>query len=111
MAFWFFEVIKMTANQALSAIDSLRKGWYHPPTRYYIKKGEFEYESYKCSGIDEIKLYLMRHKGEDPIMTVERFRHMMDDFACEAKTSSANFMFSVYYDVATDVLDVLLNIK
>lgn len=100
----------MKAGQALSVIDTLQKGWYSHPHNYYIKRGEFEYESYKYSGIDEIKLYLMKHKGEDPIQAVENFRYMMDEFACKATTSSANFMFSVYYDVATDVLDVLLSV-
>lgn len=100
----------MDMTSALSVVDTLREGWYDPPTNYYQKSGMFEYESYKCSGMDEIRQYLIEHLNEDPIKMVEEFRHIVDDFSCRSNPA-ANFMFSVYYDVATDVLDVLLSMK
>lgn len=101
----------MTINRALSIIDSLREGWYGSPMLYFQKKIEFEYKSYQHSALEEIKRCLIRHNKEDPIKMLEEFRYQMDCFACETKNPTANFMFSVYYDVATDVLDVLLGMS
>lgn len=99
----------MTMNETISKINEMRKEWYQPPTTYYgMTKPEFNYESYRHSAIIEIIDILINYKHINPITLVEEFRDMMDDFACNAKTVSANFMFSVYYDVATDILDVLI---
>lgn len=96
-------------KQVLSIIDKARDDWYNPPTNYYKKnKADFEYQSYKRSAIDEIKFYLMEHQDQNPVDAIEDFRHMIDHFACNAHSGSANFMFSIYYDVATDVLDVIV---
>lgn len=101
----------MNMKCILSMIDELRDKWYKPPTSYHLKKAYFEYQSYKRSAMDEIRFYLMEHENEDPITAMENFRYMVDHFACNTKNGSANFMFSIYYDVATDVLDVLLGMK
>lgn len=101
----------MSIITALSIIDSLREGWYISPMIYFQKKIEFEYKSYQHSALDEIKRYLIRHNKEDPIKILEVFRYQMDDFSCRTKNPTANFMFSVYYDVATDVLDILLGMS
>lgn len=101
----------MSVITALSIIDSLREGWYDSPFIYFQKKIEFEYKSYQHSAIVEIKRYLMEHNKEDPIKMLEEFRYQMDFFACETKNPTANFMFSVYYDVATDVMDTLLGMN
>lgn len=98
----------MTTIRALSIIDSLREGWYESPILYFQRKIEFEYKSYQHSALEEIKRYLIKHNKEDPIKTLEDFRCQVDCFACETKNPTANFMFSVYYDVTTDVLDTLL---
>lgn len=98
----------MKVERALSVIDSLREGWYGPPMFYFQKKIEFEYKSYQYSALEEIKRHLIRHNKEDPIKMIEDFRCQMDCFALEAKNPTENFMFSTYYDVATDVLDILL---
>lgn len=101
----------MTIIRALSIIDSLREGWYDPPMTYLQKRIEFEYKSYQCSALEEIERYLTKHNKEDPIEMLEEFRYQMDCFACETKNPTANFMFSVYYDVATDVMDTLLGMS
>lgn len=102
----------MNMWKVLSIIDSLREGWYDPPISYYDKKRtDFEYQSYKNSAMNEIKMYLMEHEKENPISAIESFRDQMNSFACKTKNGNSNFMFSIYYDVATDVLDVLLGMK
>lgn len=44
-----------------------------------------------------------------PIMIVEDFIHKMDDFSC--KNNKSSFIFSIAYDVAIDVFDILTAIK
>ena len=96
----------------LSVINDLRDKWYKPPSCYYHRKRiEFEQQSYARSAMNEICFYLMEHENENPITAIENFRYMVDCFACETKNGGANFMFSVYYDVASDVLDVLLGMQ
>lgn len=98
----------MTTKQALSVVDTLRIGWYDPPYNYHIKKESFLLKSYSRSAMDEIKFYLMEHEKNDPIASIENFRNMMNEFACK---EIGGFMFSTYYDVATDILDVLLSMS
>lgn len=102
----------VSMKYALSVINDLRDEWYKPPSSYYHRKRiEFERQSYTRSAMDEIRFYLMGHENENPITAVEDFRYMVDCFACKTKNGEANFMFSVYYDVATDILDVLLGME
>lgn len=102
----------METRYILMLIDEMIEEWYKPPTVYYNRKKEdFQYQSYKRSAMEELKIYLITHSNEDPFDTIRDFRYQMDCFACEAKSGNANFMFSIYYDVATDVLDVLLSMK
>lgn len=96
----------------LSVINDLKNKWYKHPSSYYLRKRmEFKQQSYARSALDEICFYLTEHKNENPITAVENFRYMVDCFACESKNSETNFMFSVYYDVTSDVLDALLEIN
>lgn len=98
-----------TFNYTLGVIDTLRSGWYTTPSSYYCNRSVFEQQSYRHSAIIEIKQYLIDHKDQNPTDAVQDFRDMMDLASCESKVGTTkNFMFSVYYDVATDVLDVLL---
>ncbi len=76
-----------------------------------MKKIDFEYSSYAKSAMKEIMDYVLKNKDEDPILLVENFRHDMDCIACSSKTGIKNFMFSVYYDIATEVLDNLMSKK
>lgn len=102
----------MNIKRAISIVDTLREGWYTPPLTYRPGfKTEFEYRSYKCMAMKEIKMYLLDHQEENPIDSMEKYRSEMSNLACSSKTDEAKFMFSIYYDVATDVLDVLLGSK
>ena len=102
----------MKMKYILSVINDLRDEWYKPPSSYYHRnRAEFEQQCYARSAMDEIRFYLMEHENENPITAIENFRHMVDCFACKTKNGEVNFMFSVYYDVASDVLDVLLGMQ
>lgn len=102
----------MDMNTALVLINQLRDELYSHPKEYYRqKRAYFEYQSFKSSAIEELMMYLIRHKNKNPIDAIEDFRYQMDCFACKTRNGIANFIFSVYYDVVTDVLDQLLTIR
>lgn len=100
----------MDLKYVFSIIMEMEDEWYKPPERYYgRKKISFEEQSYKHSAIEEIKIYLLSHINDDPIECLEGFCHDVDTFAACSKNATANFMFSIYHDVAVDLLDVLVS--
>lgn len=102
----------MDVQYALLIINELEEEWYKPPEEYFHrKKIDFEYQSYKHSAIEEIKRYLLEHKNDSPFESIDDFRHMTDTIACNTGNEKTNFRFSVYCEVATDVLDVLSGIR
>lgn len=56
---------------------------------------------------EEIDLPFKSYFG--PINFIEKYRERMDDFACKAKTEEANLLFSIAYDLGTEVLDILIS--
>lgn len=82
---------------------------YEPPSTYDVSKAaEFAQQSYARWAMQEIIRYVGKNSNTPIYILMEEFRSKMDDAACEAKDPSKNFMFSVAYDVATDVLDYFL---
>ena len=100
----------MVKHKVIELIDEMVcRDWYKEPSTYYgVTKQEFLLSSYKTWALHELRVYVLQHPKDDPITCIENFRHMVDGYACDSKTPDANFMFSVSYDVATDVLDMLL---
>lgn len=76
-------------------------------TSHNIKKNKalFAQGSYNRWAMKEIDKYIAQNKDRSIIEVLEEFRYKMDRFACNARTGEANFMFSVAYDVVTDMLD------
>lgn len=85
--------------------------WYKPLPSYHGNKKIFYYVSYMNSALDEIKAFILKHRDQNIVSTMEDFRSLMDDYACEARTPSQNFIFSIYYDVATNILDMVLEMN
>lgn len=98
----------MKLKKALKIIDRMRKESYQSPKTYWMDSTKFAYRSYQKWALDEIRLYLLIRSDQNPIERIEDFRYQMDVAATRATTDSCNFMFSIAYDVASDVLDVLL---
>lgn len=98
----------MTTNNAIKKINKHRKKYYNSPKTFYQKRSKFDYLSYNKWALDEIYLTLRRNTGRNAIKVIEDFRYSMDLAATNAKTDSCNFMFSIAYDAATDILDILL---
>ncbi len=98
----------MSVEDAIIIINGIQNKWYKRPTNYYKPNLNFKFQSYKHSAVNEIKSYLSKHKDQNAINVLEEFRNWVDTFACCTKDGETNFMFSIYYDVATDLLDELL---
>lgn len=99
----------MTSNKALIIIDSHIRRYYLKPVKTYgMDRFQYREADYKNWAATEIRKYINEHRKSEPINAVEDFRYMMDHLACAAKDAKRSYMFSVGYDVATDILDVLL---
>ena len=105
---FFLEVQKMRLRKALTIVEQMRNELYKSPEIYQINSVQFAFQSYRKWAMDELRLYLLIRSDQNPIERIEEFRYQMDIAATSAKTDSCNFMFSIAYDVASDVLDVLL---
>jgi hypothetical protein len=84
-------------------------GYFYKKPTYRSKKSTFLYNAYAKSGLNELWWYIHSHSGENTIKKVENFRHDVDTFSCIAKNPETSYMFSVYYDVATQALDLMLS--
>lgn len=101
----------MELSYILSIIDEMKGEWYQPPTGYsHRKKIDFTYQSYKHSAIHEIRWYLVQHSDQNVLEVLRDFCYEMRDRSLTTKNGDSNFMFSVYYEVGRDVLDVLSEI-
>lgn len=98
----------MKFKKVLKIIDRMQKELYRSPESYRINSAQFMFQSYKKWALNELLLYLLIRRDENPIERVEEFRYQMDVAATSATTDDRNFMFSVAYDVASDILDILL---
>lgn len=107
-------MIKMSRKYILAQLRNMRAKYYKVPT--YNPKSQrqkilFQYDSLQRSAMNEIIDYLTEIPWDDVIENLEDFRSKMDDQACKAKTSESSYLYSVYYDVATNVLDEVLFLK
>lgn len=102
----------MNKKMAISFIDTLLEGCYDKPITYYNKnRTVFKEQSYSYSAILEVRKYIADNCKGDAIDCVEKFRKMVDNYACHAQNEEMKFMFSVYYDTVTDLLDRFLEIR
>lgn len=57
----------------------------------------------------EIRQYLLEH-AQDPLeLAIEQYRKLMDEYCLQAKNEDTSIMFSVAYDVATEMLDICIH--
>lgn len=97
----------MDINRVLFLLKELREEWYKKPSSYRMKRVNFDLSSYQQAAFKEMEVYIISNMNIDPIEAIENFRYETDCYACSAKTPTANFMFSVYCEMAENVLDVL----
>ena len=98
---WDFE------ERAICAIQEYRYDINHPSSNwppYY-----FAQASYSRWAAEEIIVYILSHVNLTPLEAVEEFRNLMDDYATRDRYDKQNsYIFSVAYDIATDIYDILL---
>lgn len=73
---------------------------------YGMRTKEFAQVSYTRWALDELRFRLFQADENTAISIVEKFIAEMDEYACARRDSY--IMFSVAYDIAIHVLDVLL---
>ena len=96
----------MSLNNVIRMLDEEIATWYpHPGKRMQMWK--FEMASYRRWAIEECRRYLLQNSDWPPVIAMENFRALMDEAACEATTASQNYTFSIAYDIATEVLDMI----
>lgn len=103
--------MKISSKYVVSQVRNMREKWYKPPKTYQMKNVRFKMISLNRSAMNEIERALLMNQNKDPFDVVDEFRSEMDRMACGAKTSESNFMYSVYCDVANDVLDMMLSLR
>lgn len=103
----------MKMCEALALIDELTdSGWYARP-RYYngpkrMKNDTIANQSYRRWALNELREFLSSCPGHEPIFLIEKYRSIMNEKACSGKTESFRYTFTMCYEVATEVLDLLL---
>lgn len=99
----------MMMNKALKLIGYHNRKYYKRPFKEYgMDKDLYKEREYKYQAANDILNYLNNHRDWEPLNAIEEFRYTMDTLATATKSSKKNYMFSVAYDVATDILDMLL---
>lgn len=101
--------MKASKDYIFFLLDEMEREDYTPPSSYYMRDDVFMYQSHRHWAIKEIKLYFEERIDQDPLYLIENFRRMVDYYSCKTKVKELDIMYSVAYDVATDVLDVLIN--
>ena len=74
--------------------------------RISTKRSRFNQRAYSRWAANEVLGYVQFRKDIPPIQAVEEFMSKMDKFACSNPKNS--YIFSVAYDVAADILDLLI---
>lgn len=69
---------------------------------FYRDSVHFAFVSYSITALKDLLSTIMGRWEESPLTVVEEYRTRMDTYACD------DYMFSVAYDVATDILDELI---
>lgn len=85
---------------------------YKTDKKYYeMKHEDFLNMSYSRCAIEELIDYILEHPEQNIIESIEVFRKTMDDYCCKACGEESKMIFSIAYDVSTNVLDYLLTLN
>lgn len=102
----------MTMSDALAFIDELYdSAWYRKPRSFgakRMKETTLANMSYRRWALNELKMFLESCPNHEPIFLIEKYREVMDNKSCEGKTEEFRQAFGYCYDIATEVLDMLL---
>lgn len=100
----------------LSILNTLQRNlddYQKIPPKYQFKKQYlFLQISYERSALEELENYFSAKDVPfevDPMQELELFINRWNDVSCDSKTEEKRFLFSVYADVATQVLDFYID--
>lgn len=96
-------------ERTLMEIDKIAEIYYKGPKSYDMPKELFCKLSYEKMAICELKVWIMRNQGiMSPILTIEKFRKTMESNCTNCTDLEKRYIYIIYTDVATNVLDHLL---
>ena len=95
----YIEAVKILENYIIDLPEPGLKG------KGYV----FLQESYTRWAAEELLKDILENESVDPVIVVESFRKKVDRYS--TMNTNTSYMFSVAYDVATNILDILLGIK
>ena len=100
-------------ERAIKLIDELlESGWYEGPPLVHglrkIKKDSILGMSYRRTALLELKMFLESCPEHDPVFLIDKYRNSMNDLASSNRPNSFRFIFGVFYEVSTEVLDMLI---
>lgn len=101
----------MTMCRALSLIDELLdSGWYARPKKTIERKKNTTIisQSYRRFALMNLQEFLQSCPDSDPIMLIGKYREAMSRQSCANKTEEYRYVFAQLYEVATEVLDLLI---
>lgn len=101
----------MTRVKALVIMDQHIKRFYKKPMKRTATetKAEHMQKIYAHWAAIELRNLIDKHRDWEPINAVDEFRYSMDRLSTETKDPHESFRLSVACDVATDILDILLD--
>lgn len=70
---------------------------------------EFDRVAYSRWAADEIIMHILSHTDWTPMKAVLDFKGIVEQYMCiPTNFSEANFIFDIAYDVACDIVDILV---
>lgn len=97
----------MNRNYILSAIRECADGVME--SQYPFPRDLFAQRSYQKWAVDEIIKSIEESKSIPPITVLDDFIRKMNDFACRG--GEGGFIFSVAYDIAIEILNIVITMK
>lgn len=104
----------MEMQKVLSFIDELLdSNWYRKPPYTHgirrIKSATVMSLSYRRSALVELRDLLQSCPDHDPVFLIDKYRAAMDNLSCKKRTTeNYRYVFAIYYEVATEVLDMII---
>lgn len=104
----------MTSYDVLEIINDIRIEEYSYKESIPLTSSQFYYRSYCRWALDELENYIWKNKNSknDVLYLLESYRKKMDDWSSlPNKDAETCWMFSIAYDIVTDVIDQVIVIN
>lgn len=97
-----------TAGFIRCVIDDRLKMYQFTTKPKLYDKDDYRACIYGLWALQELRRYLIDRGKYAPQLIIEEFRWLMDQYCCNAKCIDASYMFSIAYDISTEMLDLCI---